>query len=145
MSPTLDQKRAQFAWEAVNQAKNALPKFDDYKNLAKGAPTLIMGNGLMPAIAFYESRKKKEVTVPHAAALRDTILAWLVSRFKEEKVFQPLPKDFRSAMERLQQVDSGFYMRATDETLSMLKWLRQFADAVSGPEAAAPSDTRRPA
>ena len=130
MAQTLDQKRAQFAWEAVNQAKREIAKFSDYKNLTKGAPALIMGNGLMPAIAFYESRKKKEATVPHAAALRDNILAWLAERFKDEKAYQPLPKDFRSAMERLQSVDSGFYMRATEETLAMLKWLRQFADAV---------------
>jgi CRISPR-associated protein Cmr5 len=135
MTQTLDQQRARFAWEAVNQARRAVPKFDDYKNLAKGAPALIMGNGLMAAVAFYESRKKKDITVLHAAALRDTILAWLVTRFKEEQAFQPLPKDFRSAMERLQQVDSGFYMRATDETLAMLKWLRQFADAVSASDA----------
>lgn len=130
MIQTLDQKRAQFAWAEVNDAKRKIAKFSDYKNLTKGAPALIMGNGLMSAIVFYESRKKKEVTVSHAAALRDTILAWLVTRFKDDKAFQPLPKEFRYAMERLQQVDSGFYMRATEETLAMLRWLRQFADAV---------------
>jgi CRISPR-associated protein Cmr5 len=90
-----------------------------------------MSNGLMPAIAFYESRKKKEITLPHAAMLRDIILAWLVRTFKDDKRFQPLPSDFQTAMERLQSVDSGFYMRATEETLAMLKWLRQFADAVA--------------
>lgn len=131
MAQTLDQQRAQFAWESVQSAKSKVPNFGDYKNLTKGAPALIMGNGLMPAIAFYQSRKKKEVTVVHAAALRDTILAWLVQRFKDDQAFRPLPTDFHSAMERLQKVDSGFYMRATDETLAMLKWLRQFADAVS--------------
>jgi CRISPR-associated protein Cmr5 len=130
MNQSLDQKRAEFAWEAVSKAKRVVSKFSDYKNLTKSAPALIMGNGLMPAIAFYESRKKKGITVPHAAALRDNILEWLQVKFKEEKIFQPLPKDFPSAMERLQNVDSGFYMRATEETLAMLKWLRQFADAV---------------
>lgn len=127
---TLDQQRAQFAWEAVNAARRALPKFDEYKNLAKGAPALVMGNGLMATLAFYESRKKKDVTVPHAAQLRDNLLAWLVLRYKDEPAFRPLPTDFRAAMERLQEADSSFYMAATDEVLAMLKWLRQFADAL---------------
>ena len=87
-----------------------------------------MGNGLMPAIAFYESRKK---SAP-ASGLGNNILAWLAIRFKDERAFQPLPSNFSTAMERLLKADSEFYMRATEETLSMLKWVRQFADAVEG-------------
>jgi hypothetical protein len=33
-------------------------------------------------------------------------------------------------MEGLQQVDSPTYLRATDEALEILKWIRQFVDAV---------------
>ena len=125
MAQTLDQQRAQFAWDSVTQARKAIKEFSDYKNLAKGAPALVMGNGLMPAIAFYESKKK-----PHTSFLENNVLAWLAIRFKDERAFQPLPTNFNTAMERLLKADSGFYMRATDETLAMLKWLRQFADAV---------------
>jgi len=125
MAQTLDQHRAQFAWEAVNKAKRDLKEFKEYKNLAKGAPALVMSNGLMAAIAFYQSRSKA-----HATQLMNDMLGWLVLRFKDDPGFKPLPTDFRSAMERLQKADSGFYMRATDETLALLKWLRQFADAV---------------
>ncbi len=125
MAQTLDQQRAQFAWVAVNKAKRDLKEFKDYKNLSKGAPALVMSNGLMAAIAFYQSRSKA-----HATQLMNDMLGGLVLRFKDDPGFKPLPTDFRSAMERLQRVDSRFYMHATDETLAMLKWLRQFADAV---------------
>lgn len=128
MAQTLDQQRAQFAWDSVTQARKTIKEFSDYKNLAKGAPALIMGNGLMPAIAFYESRKN---SAP-ASVLGNNVLAWLAIRFKDERAFQPLPTTFNTAMERLLKADSGFYMRATDEALAMLKWLRQFADAVEG-------------
>ena len=128
MAQTLDQQRAQFAWDSVTQARKTIKEFSDYKNLAKGAPALIMGNGLMPAIAFYESRKNSSP----ASALGNNVLAWLAIRFKDERAFQPLPTNFSMAMERLLKADSGFYMRATDEALAMLKWLRQFADAVEG-------------
>ena len=121
---TLDQQRAAFAWRAVTDAKKMLPDFKDFKNLAKGAPALIMGNGLMPALAFYESRGKAPATT-----LNSTISAWLVQRYASEAALKPLPKRYAELMDRLLVAPSLFYMAATDETLSMLRWLRQFADA----------------
>ena len=121
---TLDQQRAAFAWHAVIDAKKMLPDFKDFKNLAKGAPALIMGNGLMPALAFYESRGKAPATT-----LNNAINAWLVQRYASEAALKPLPKRYAELMDRLLVAPSLFYMAATDETLSMLRWLRQFADA----------------
>lgn len=121
MAQTLDQKRAQFAWEAVNQAHRSLRDFKDYKNLAKGAPALIMGNGLMAALAFYQSRGKS-----HATQIMNDILGGLTRRAGQTGV-----PPFCASMTDFQNMDSREYMRATDEALAMLKWLRQFADAVS--------------
>lgn len=126
---TLDQQRAAFAWPAVNDAKKAVREFKDFKNLAKGAPALIMGNGLMPALAFYESRPKDP-----AKALNQAISAWLVQRFAADAAMKPLPKRYTELMDRLLGAPSTFYMAATDETLAMLKWLRQFADATDSAE-----------
>jgi len=126
MAQTLDQQRAAYAWDAVKRARSVVTEFDDFKNLAKGAPAMIMGNGLMPALAFYASRGK-----PPASALNDVINGWLAIRFMADAAFKPLPKSYSEVMERLLQAPSSFYMQATDETLALLKWLRQFADAVS--------------
>ena len=123
---TLDQQRADFAWRAVNDAKKSVREFKDFKNLAKGAPALIMGNGLMPALAFYESRAKDP-----AKALNQAISAWLVQRFATDAAMKPLPKRYPELMDRLLGAPSAFYMAATDESLAMLKWLRQFADATA--------------
>jgi CRISPR-associated protein Cmr5 len=120
MGQTLDQQRAQFAWAAANKAQASLKNFSDYKNLAKGAPALVMGNGLMAAIAFYQSRGKD-----HATQLMNDILGSLAHRSGQKATLS-----FGAAMASFQAMDSREYMRATDETLSMLKWLRQFADAV---------------
>lgn len=121
---TLDQRRAAFAWGAVTAANKASFEFKEFKNLAKGAPALIMGNGLMPALAFYESRGKLPAT-----SLNNAICAWLVQRYVSDAAMKPLPKRYGELMERLLVAPSSFYMAATDETLSMLRWLRQFADA----------------
>jgi CRISPR-associated protein Cmr5 len=117
---TLDQQRAQFAWDAANAARRAFPKFEEYKNLAKGAPALVMGNGLMAALAFYQSRDKA-----HATQLLKDMLGWLARR-AGEKATPP----FAAAMGAFQTMNSQDYMAATDEVLAMLKWLRQFADAL---------------
>lgn len=124
MAQTLDQKRAKFAWDAARDANVRLKNFSDYKNLAKGAPALIMGNGLMPAIAFYQSRGKD-----HAQQLMQDILKWL-SRVNASYAENAPSLSFDAAMQALQGADSIVYMRLTDETLAMLKWLRQFADSV---------------
>ena len=120
MAQTLDQQRAQFAWTAVNKAHASISNFGDYRNLAKGAPALVMGNGLMAAIAFYKSRGKD-----HATQLMNDILGALAQRDGQRGV-----PPFEAAMTGFQSMNSRDYMRATDETLAMLKWLRQFADAV---------------
>jgi len=126
MAQTLDQQRAAFAWEAVKRTQKVCKKFDDFKNLAKGAPALIMGNGLMSALAFYASRGTDAAT-----ALNEVINGWLAMRFVADAAFKPLPKTYSDVMERLLKAPSSFYMQTTDETLAMLKWLRQFADAIS--------------
>ena len=128
MAQTLDQQRADYAWQAVKRAQQALPKFGDFKNLAKGAPALIMGNGLMPSLAFYASRTSSNQKP--AEALNKAIYDWLAQRFMTEAAFKPLPKNYADVMDRLLKAPAAFYMQATDEALAMLKWLRQFAAAI---------------
>ena len=124
MAQTLDQKRAKFAWDAASKANKSLRDFSDYKNLAKGAPALVMGNGLMPALAFYKSRDKEPATL-----LMQDILNWL-SRVNAHYADSAPSWGFDAAMQAMQGADSITYMRLTDETLALLKWLRQFADSV---------------
>jgi len=117
----LDQEAAAFAWERVPEQPN-----DEYVNTAKAAPSMIMANGLMQTLAFYEAKRKD---------LRKHIMAWLGRRMGTE-----LPRgnegpmigsgqEFSVVMRFLQNADSDQYMRATEEALAVLKWIRQFADA----------------
>ncbi len=116
---TLEQRRARTAWEKV-QANQALG--DRFVNTAKAAPALIMGNGLMATLAFWQSRGKGEGNDPSNAVL-GAVLAWLHERFPE------IPTDFPGGMTQLQRLNSEKYMLVTGETLDFLKWLRQFAAA----------------
>jgi CRISPR-associated protein Cmr5 len=115
---SLDQRRAAYAWTAVGDSPPS-----EYTNLAKGAPALIMSNGLMQTLAFYKSKKSKG----HDKLLGN-ILGWLAT--------SPMPAvlnsaGFDKAMAELHGGNSDLYMRATEEALEILRWIRQFAAARS--------------
>jgi CRISPR-associated protein Cmr5 len=116
MSGTLDQIRAAYAWKCVERCT------DDYVNLAKAAPTLIMSNGLMQTLAFFKSKGKD-----HHAALLGHILGWL-SKPDACGSFLSEPR-FEAVMTGLSAGTSDQYLRATQEALAILRWIRQLAAA----------------
>ena len=120
---TLDQQRAAFAWKCVAKAKVSLGgKFDAYTNLAKSAPALIMGNGLMATLAFLQQKKDGgSGKIDEAKELNRAICTWLYERMGF------IGDGYAEVMEGLHGADSAAYLRATEEALELLRWLRQFA------------------
>ena len=124
MTQTLDQKRAAFAWECADAGMKQHPK--EYKTLAKGAPALIMNSGLMPTLAYYKGKGDA------AEQLLDDLIRGLSFRLggktlapgQGNKMFEAFMRD------DLQKSTSHDYLRYTDEALELLKWIRQFVDAV---------------
>ena len=111
--PSLDQQRAAYAWKKVQGYDS------DYTKLAKGAPALIMNNGLMQTLAFYAYKDKN-----HHRALNQHLIDWLATYLTGKEVSN-LP--FKAMMDALQNADSQKYRKATEETLALLRWIRQFA------------------
>lgn len=111
--PSLDQQRAAYAWKKVQGCG------DEYGKLAKGAPALIMNNGLMQTLAFYEDKGKNK---PHQKLLNRHIIGWLTARFNIAS-----SESFESMMVFLQEANSQQYRKATEEALALLRWIRQFA------------------
>ena len=114
MKPSLDQQRAAFAWKSVEGCSK------EYMVLAKGAGALIMSNGLMATLAYYESKGKD-----HHKALLKHINDWL---HKQNKISS---NKFFDAMTSLHESNSADYRAATQEALDLLRWIRQFASAVN--------------
>lgn len=125
MAKTLDQQRAAFAWECASTGMTSQSS-KEYKALAKGAPALIMASGLMPTLAFWNGKKQDA----HHTLL-DQVTRWVASRVWSQQLApgQGL-QTFSPFMEGLADADSRTYMRSTDEALEILKWIRQFVDAV---------------
>ncbi|MEF8731178.1 MAG: type III-B CRISPR module-associated protein Cmr5 [Candidatus Accumulibacter meliphilus] len=82
---TLDQRRAQYAWERANRNT----RVDGYREMVKGAPALVMGNGLMATLAYYRSRTGSNERAQSGPSRRRARLAGEAS---------DRPADFASAM-----------------------------------------------
>jgi len=118
---TLDQIRAQYAWECVQGVD------DKYRNLAKSLPALVMSNGLMQTLAFLQSKANQD---NEHAKIVSHVLGWL-SRPEAQVLRQEQGHDFAPAMEALAGCNSLHYQRATEEALGILKWIRYLASAVA--------------
>ena len=115
VAQSIEQARAAHAWQETN---NGVDK--EFVSLASGAPALIMSNGLMQTLAFYKAKGKS-----HHKKLLEAVLRWL------GRPGGPLAgaQSFEDAMEKLHGSDPDLYLRATEEALEVLKWIRQFAKA----------------
>lgn len=119
-SQTLEQKRAQNAWDAcANYSK-------DHVNFAKGLPALIMNSGLMQVMAFCQEKGAKDKT-RHVGEVAAHLRAWLHQRFAPTLK----GKDFHSFMESFmaEGFTSADYQAISAEAFAWLKWLRQMAAA----------------
>ncbi len=125
--PDLEQRRAAEAWRAATDAASHEWK-KEYENLAKAAPALIMSNGLMQTLAFFQGKGKK-----HHLALNKQILDWLSQRFEWVGRSQVSgdKSEFAKVMKALHGSEPMNYRLATEEAMALLKWIRQFAAAVN--------------
>ncbi len=122
--PSLEQIRARYAWQQVTHHGDK-----EYANLAKAAPSLVMGNGLMQTLAFFTSKGK-----PHHLRLCEDICRWLMEQFNipAERSNEEDHWRFYATMVFLHRSEPVQYRRATDEAMELLRWTRQFASAVNG-------------
>lgn len=115
MAPTLEQQRAENAWEVSE-------KYDkEHVNIAKGLPALVMNSGLMQVLAFAHEKGKKHEEV--ATDLR----IWLVKRISgQNNMTDP---GFEAFMKVLMHAKPQDYQAINAEAFAWLKWLRQMAAA----------------
>jgi CRISPR-associated protein Cmr5 len=126
--PTLDQRRARHAWEAV-QELGGLKKEQaaDYAGEARKLPTRIVAAGLGQALAFLAAKAKEKK--PGLRLLLRHLNDWVITR---RPMKAPRPD---SLLESVVFGNSNFLRRATDETLSYLQWLNRFTEAAELGEA----------
>ena len=118
---TIEQKRAEFAFKKVNEAKN--DNFSDkYKSHAKSLPMLIKTNGLGQTLAFIKSKDEAYKKI------YKHISDW-IKEDPKQTINLDNNKDF---LEELisESTDTYTYKAVTMEVLSFLNWLRRFVDSM---------------
>ncbi len=116
---TLEQQRAAYAWEKLRA-----PVKKEFVNLAKGAPALVMTNGLVQFLGFLLAKDEGH------KRLANIVVGWLRKRgIVAGGQNGAGNNDVNDALERLLAGDARQYMRATEEALEILRWVRTLADA----------------
>jgi CRISPR-associated protein Cmr5 len=131
---TLEQQRAQDAWDCANNAKQQLRDgYDKYVDLAKSVPALIMNSGIMQVLAFLHEKSLDKKTGQPKPDDPHTLIGQHL-RNALHKRFQELPAEFNGAMEKLMKTDSRNFQAITAEAFTWLRWMRQMAAARKGGE-----------
>ena len=132
--PTLEQRRAKHAWDAVQrvvQAKHDAKNEEDktkaennakqFGGQAKRLPMQIIAAGLGQALTFLLAKK-------YAPELLVAIGDWVLDkRTNPESQQKPPAQD--ALIIAIIKGNSDLLRRATDETLAYLRWVVRFADA----------------
>ena len=123
--PTLDQRRAQHAWKAVERTRSLRSKDDQetFAREAKRLPVRIKTSGLGQALAFLAAKSKSDLLL---VALGD----WLLQ--ERRLVPPPNPVDKYSLIQKIINGDANLLRRATEEALLYLQWLTRFSEAELG-------------
>lgn len=137
VGPTLDQRRAKHAWEAVSRIKNSSPgakpnslQGPTYAREAKRLSVRILTAGLGHALAFLLAKSKPNDE--NALLLRD-IGDWVLAKRNSPDGSNSHPA--RDALIcAVVHRDAAFLRLATDESLAYLQWLTRFAEAEFGTE-----------
>ena len=112
---TLEQERAKYAWNCVQEVKGK-PFAGDYRTIAVKVPSLILTNGLGQTLAFLRSKSDR----PHFQLLYQHLADWVGSKVRANSdLLHWLVKNATSQQYRL----------ATMEALAWLQWLKRFAEA----------------
>jgi CRISPR-associated protein Cmr5 len=120
----MEQQRAADAWARCQGCSN------EYQNLAKGLPALIMNSGLLQVLAFLEEKGSK-TSQKHCRELSEHLRTWLCKRFPKE-----LSKaDFAAFMQALMKAEPRSFQHITTEAFAWLRWVRQMAPAVRASQA----------
>ncbi|MEO0188616.1 MAG: type III-B CRISPR module-associated protein Cmr5 [candidate division WOR-3 bacterium] len=110
---TLEQERAAFCLNEVREfkEKNDKLKHEKFKTGAMRLPALIVNNGLVPTLAFYNSKDERK-------PIYEIVNKWLKNRniVKED------------ALKEIAESDFNTLRLATVEALALAQWLKRIVE-----------------
>jgi CRISPR-associated protein Cmr5 len=124
MNQTLEQKRAKYALDAINKAKEKKGNGgEDYGRHVRKLPAMILNNGLGQVLASLladDEGKEQEASWQ----LYQDLQSWLCKKENPRCICEN-GKLITSLIDN----DRSQYLHAQDEALKLLVWMKKFADA----------------
>ncbi|MFH0824778.1 MAG: type III-B CRISPR module-associated protein Cmr5 [Pseudomonadota bacterium] len=124
MSRTLAQERSSFALKEVGKINQA--GGDKFAKLTAGLPAMVLQNGFGQALAFLLAKGTKDGRPrpgDRHLLVFDIIAAWL----KQQRIIVDAAPS--KAMGELSKMNQKDYLRAQDEALAVLEWVKRYAGA----------------
>lgn len=122
LQKTLEQQRAQKAWEDVRSVLEQNEAFrKKYGSLARKVPMLVLTSGLGQTLAFLRAKSKNNPADEHSVLFQH-LSEWTMNQIA------PNARD-KDLLTWILENDSASYRRATIEALAYLVWLKRFAEA----------------
>jgi CRISPR-associated protein Cmr5 len=136
MNRTLGQKRAHFALNFIKQKSKKLHENkkekdkEKYLTLIRKAPATILQNGLGQLLAFWlaDNEGKKGEDRKPSGILYDQLNKWLCGTVNNNdypcRIYEK-----NNLIEEVMGGERHEYMRAQQEALALLDWMKKFAEA----------------
>ena len=129
--PTLDQRRARHAWDAVARVRDDPKARSSYAREAKRLPVRILTAGLGHALAFLCAKAGSGKTESANTALLRDVADWVLDKRGNPDSAADRPA-LNALIEKIVVSDAAFLRITTDEVLAYLQWLTRFAEAEFG-------------
>lgn len=124
IGPTLDQRRARHAWEAVARISESPGKLQKaYRREAKRLPVRTLTAGLGQALAFLNAKSNEA----NEELLRD-ISDWVLEKRRRPESGLERPKA-DALIEKIVEGNGVFLRTTTGEVLAYTQWLNRFSEA----------------
>lgn len=120
---TLEQERAAFAWDKVQQLKVDLgEKAGDATMYIRRLPAMTFGNGLGQTLAFLLAQAAGDSNKP-AFKVYQILAEWLI---RHRQIYAG---ELDKLIKTIADNDRYQYQLAQEEVWALLNWLKKFADA----------------
>lgn len=129
---TLAQKRAEFALNRVLQSMGRITDKEKFASFVAGAPAMILQNGFGHTLAFWLAKGTKDGRIndnDKHVILFDIVKDWLSLKDKDIRNNFALSGQRVVLMREISEMQQNQYLSAQSETLSLLEWVKRFANA----------------
>lgn len=123
----LERGRAEFAYKRVKQTLQEIKKEStkkEYRSYLRKIPQMILSSGLGQTLAFVFAKSKEGNAYK---LIYDQITEYLKSDFTSSI---KMPPDKNDLIEWVVSLDSHSYRYVTQEIISILNWLKRFAEGM---------------